>query len=562
MKAEIKTERGRERIFVNGEPILSDSYITYLTGKARYLDFAERGYRLFSFPAFFSSKTLNENAQYPAFGEGIFDMPLPKWEIFDRNVEKILEACPDAYIFPRVNLSPAEAWERENSDELCDIKKGEVARPCFASEALEAEMKRMLGLLIDHVKSADYREHIIGYQLASGNTEEWLPFDMAGCIGKRSRERFGRYRREKGITDSEAEYYGFLSEVTAELILRLAAFTKERTEGDLLVGTFYGYTLECPDRRLCHAALGRLLDSESIDFICSPVSYGQGRALGRDHGFMLPVDSLKLHGKLYMSENDTRTHMTRSPFPSNPYFDAPIFQPIGKDTAYEMLKLHYSRAMIRGVGHWWFDMFGGWYRDEDHLDLMAGFLEISREAAEIPSGGVSEIAVFVDERSFRYISDSSAGYSVCYDIREALGKIGAPYDIYLADDYDRVKDSYKLVILLEPEPTELSESIASDALALGKGLLRVTPQNAKEVTPEEIRRISRQNGVHLYFDEDTLVYVNESYIFAHFTKDGRHILKIPENCKLYDVLEKKYVAPELDGKAKTGILLKLERKNA
>ena len=216
MKAEIKTERGRERIFVNGEPILSDSYITYLTGKARYLDFAERGYRLFSFPAFFSSKTLNENAQYPAFGEGIFDMPLPKWEIFDRNVEKILEACPDAYIFPRVNLSPAEAWERENSDELCDIKKGEVARPCFASEALEAEMKRMLGLLIDHVKSADYREHIIGYQLASGNTEEWLPFDMAGCIGKRSRERFGRYRREKGMTklglhDSTAAIAGLVS---------------------------------------------------------------------------------------------------------------------------------------------------------------------------------------------------------------------------------------------------------------------------------------------------------------------------------------------------------------
>lgn len=558
MKAEIKRVCGRERIFVNGKPILSDSYITYFPEKACYCDFAKNGYNLFSFPAFFSSKTLNENAQYPAFGEGIFDTGTPKWEIFDENVRKILRACPDAYIFPRVNLSPTETWERKNPDELCDLKKGEIARPCFSSDALLCEMKRMLGLLIDHVIEADYSERIIGYQLASGNTEEWLPFDLLGSIGKRSRERFEWYIRENGQTDTDTEYYSFLSRVTADLICELASFAKQKTDRKLLIGTFYGYTLECPDRRLCHAALRTVLDSDDIDFICSPVSYAKRRELGRDHGFMLPVDSLKKSGKLYMSENDTRTHLTRTPFPDVSYFDAPIFAPNPKETTLEMLKLHYSRAMIRGVGHWWFDMWGGWYNDADYSALLKRFREVSACASELPSGSVSEIAVFVDEQAYSLISDSSAGYSVSYESREALGKIGAPYDIYLADDYNDVKHKYKVAVLLEPTPTELSEYIEADAEKRGFALVKITPDNAANITAQTLREICQENGVHLYFDEDIVVYVNESYLFTHFTRDGTHKIKMPFSCKLYDVIENKYIENELLARAKSGKLLRIE----
>ncbi len=560
MRAEIGKVNGRISILVNGESILADSYITYFTDKARYSDFSSAGYKLYSLPIFFSSKTLNERAQYPCFGEAIFDTGEPKWEILDKNIEKILTACPDALIFPRVNLSPTEAWERTHPDELCDYSMSEIARPCFSSDALADEMKRMLGLMIDHVKTAHYREHVIGYQLASGTTEEWLPFDYKGSIGLRSREAFAGCSEREGRKQSEEEYYGFLSEVTARLICELAAFTKEMTEGELLVGTFYGYTLECPDRQLCHAALRVILDSPDIDFICSPVSYAKGRGLGRDHGYMLPVDSLKKSGKLFMSENDTRTHLTRSPYPDNSYFDAPIFRPIPEHTATEMLKMHYARSMIRGVGHWWFDMWGGWY--DEHYTLMRKFLNISREAKDLPSGSVSEIAVYVDEHAYKHISDASVGYSVCYDSREMLGKIGAPYDIYLADDYDRVKDSYKLSVLLEPYPTELSRHIVKDAQLRGVGLVVVNAENISEITAGNMREICRRNGVHLYFDEDTVVYVNESYLFAHFTSDGVHKINMPYPCRLYDVIDEKYIGAQINAEAKCGKLFRLEKENA
>ncbi len=560
MRAEISEVNGRLSIFVNGERIITDSYITYFTHNARYSEFSGVGYKLYSLPVFFSSKTLNENAQYPCFGEAIFDTGEPKWEILDKNIEKILAACPDALIFPRVNLSPSEAWERAHPDELCDFGMTELARPCFSSRALAEEMKRMLGLMIDHVKTAHYREHVIGYQLASGTTEEWMPFDFKGSIGLRSREAFPLYAAREGIAQTEEEYYGFLSAVTAGLIRELAAFTKERTDGELLVGTFYGYTLECPDRKLCHAALREVIDSPDVDFLCSPVSYAKGRELGRDHGYMLPVDSLKKRGKLFMSENDTRTHLTRSPYPDNPYFDAPIFRPIPEDAAAEMLKMHYARSMVRGVGHWWFDMWGGWY--DGYAPLMQKFLNISREAAELPSGSVSEIAVFVDERAYKYIRDASVGYSVVYDSREALGKIGAPYDIYLADDYDEVKSKYKLAVILEPCATELSRYIERDAQARGMGLIKLNEESIEEMTSGRIREACRNSGVHLYFDEDVIVYVNESYLFAHFTRDGLHRLNMPYPCRLYDVMDEAYADCEISAKEKCGKLYRLEKDNA
>ena len=134
MKAEIKMHLGTLRIFVNGEILPPDAYITYFTDKNRYADFAEAGYKLYSLPIFFSSKTLNENSQTPCFGHPIFDGNEPDWDALDTDFHKILDACPEALIFPRMNVSLNETWERENPDELCDEGKVELHRPCFSSD--------------------------------------------------------------------------------------------------------------------------------------------------------------------------------------------------------------------------------------------------------------------------------------------------------------------------------------------------------------------------------------------------------------------------------------------
>lgn len=536
MKAEVKRHNGAVRLFVNGEIVPPDAYITYFTRNARYENFAEIGYKLFSLPVFLSSKTINENSQAPCFGEAIFDGDTPRWDVLDADFRKIIDACPDALIFPRVNVSPSEAWERANPEELCDTGKVALHRPCFSSDKWAEETMRLYGLTIDHIAASDYADHVIGYQFAAGNTEEWFSHDMRGSIGKRSREKFAEYCAKNGIPATTENYYGFLSDIVAKRICDLAAFTKERAGRNVVVGTFYGYVMNATERETCHHALERVLNCPDIDFLCSPVAYTNNRELGRDHACMLPSDSLREHGKLYFAENDTRTHLTYPPYPDNPYFQQAVFQPKKFEDTVEMLKLHYARALIHGYAHWWFDMWGGWYDDPTYMGLMNDFLRISESAAEKPLGSVSEIAVFVDEGAFKHVSDNDIGRKVVNYAKEVIGKIGAPYDSYLASDYGRVKDRYRAVILLDPYRTPLVDAILADTAQRGIGCLTVNIDN-HDVTPRELRDFCRDCGVHLYSEKDTVIYACESYLFVHTCSAGTPDLKLPDGKKLLPLLD-------------------------
>ena len=527
MKAEIKRVNGTLRLFVGGEMISPNAYITYFTNKSRYEDFADAGYKLFSVPVMFSSKTFNENSQAPCFGRAVFDGEDPRFDVVDDDIRKILAACPDALIFPRLNLSLPERWEIANPDELCDTGKAEIHRPCFSSDLWFEETCMLLDSMIDHMSSSDYAEHIIGYQLAGGNTEEWFSFDQVGSIGKRSREKFAEYRALYSIEDTEAEYYGFLSRIVADRICDLASFARKKIGKDLLIGTFYGYTFECPSRVSCHHALDRVLECPDIDFICSPVSYAVNRVMGRDHGCMLPCNSLDLHGKLYFAENDTRTHLIEVPFPHLPYFQNPVFKPKEFGDTVEMLKLHYARALIHGYALWWFDMWGGWYAHPTYMQMMRDFLAITDASLKKDLSGASEVAVFIDEKAYKHLRDSTAGNLVAYKIREALGKIGAPYDCFLASDFDAVKEKYKAYILLEPTKTPLSESIEEYVRESKVGCFKITVENC-DVTPTELREFCKRCGVHIYSEKDAVIYANQSYLFVHTCSDGKLDISMPE----------------------------------
>ena len=543
MKAEIREYKGALRLFVNGEIIAPDAYMTYFIENSRYEDFAGAGYKLFSLPIFFSSKTMNENSQAPCFGKPIFDSEEPDWESFDALFRHVLEACPDAIIFPRMNLSPNETWERANPDELCDEGAVELHRPCFSSDKWANEMARKFGMAIDHVEASDYADHVVGYMFAAGNTEEWFSHDNKGSIGKRSREKFAERCEKDGIEATEENYFAFLSDIVAERICTLATFARSKIGRDKLVGTFYGYTFETPWRESCHHSLDKVLECEDIDFLCSPVSYASDRNLGRDHACMLPCDSLRLHGKLYFSENDTRTHLTGVPFPELPYFQNPVFKPKKYDDTIEMLKLHYCRSMIHGYAHWWFDMWGGWYNDPIYMGEMREFLEISKEAIKKPLGSVSEIAVFIDEKCYKYCKNNHSGMALAYHFRDVLGKIGTPYDVYLASDYELVKDKYKAVILIEPHPTDLLDSIKADAECRGGGCYKVNMDNLSATTTEVFRELCIKNGVHLYVESDAVVFVNESYVFVHCEGQKLPEINMPDGKSLKSLFDSEATKP-------------------
>ena len=525
MRSSVQNYRGVPTLFINDRPIPGFAYITYRTYNNRYPQFADLGCTLFSMPVFFGGQTINETTQIPPMAPGIFDRDTPDFSLFDDDVQKILDACPTAYIFPRVNLSLPKQWELDHPDECCDFAYGDHPRACFSSDLWAEETKRLLGLFLDHIDAAPYREHIVGYQLAGGNTEEWFPFDMRGSVGKRSREAFAAYCAEHRLAGNAEEQRYFYSVMIAKRITEFCAYVKEKTARQLVVGCFYGYTMECPAPEQGHHALGMLLSSDNVDFLCSPVSYANLRPIGMDHANMLPIDSVKLHGKLYFAENDTRTHLSQAPN-ALPAYNGPIwFGPAAEQTL-EIMRMHFSRALTHGHAMWWFDMWGGWYDDERYLSLLRRCREITADAMENDRVSKSEIAVFVDESA--YCREGAVGH-LNYAIRKTLGMIGAPYDIYLIDDYEAVKSRYRACIFLQPAPTDAVTAAIADA---ADRALVLTPQDA-DIPADKLRAFCMTQGVSILC-ADAVVYQCGSYVFLHACRDGTHTLSIPDGMVLRD----------------------------
>jgi len=241
--ATVKTENGGQVLYVNGKAVNRLSYMVYYTQNACFDDFANAGYKLFSVPVFFGTNTISEATHIPPIAKGIFDGDVPDYSEYDKNIKAITDACPDAYILPRVNVSPSREWELSHPDELNDTGREpfmDCRRFCFASDVWADEIKRTLKLFVEHIESMPYASNVIGYHLATGQTEEWMAFDVKGSRGKRSHEKFA----QSGIEKTEENYYKFLSDVIADRICEFSQYVKKLTDGRMLAGAFYGYTFE------------------------------------------------------------------------------------------------------------------------------------------------------------------------------------------------------------------------------------------------------------------------------------------------------------------------------
>lgn len=523
-------------LYINGEPIEGISYLSYVAEKSCYEEFVQRGYRLFSVPAFFGGQTTNEVSQFPVPVKPIYDAEVPDYKEFDEQMEKIIRACPDAYVFPRVNVSVPKKWEEAHPEEVNDTGTDQFPdrkRACFSSDLWAEEVKRLLKMFIQHVEEMHYCDNIIGYQVAGGNTSEWFPFDQKGSIGKRSREKFTFYRKENNLSDTVENYYQFLSEITAQRICEFSSYVKELTGNRLVVGAFYGYTYELCGRWNTHHALRTILSCSDVDFICSPIGYMGGRKAGVDHPYMVALDSLKLHGKLYFVELDTRTHLTGPPN-NLPFYNTSIWKGPEYEVTYNILKMHFAKMFINTHAGWWFDMWGGWYSDKRYMELMERFCDISKEYVDSPPKPAAEIAVFADEKAFAFLEEGKIGEEVCSSIRHALGLMSLPYAKYLDTDFELVVDKYKAVISLVPYRTSDSEKLRRFCEKEQLPFLEITEENAS-ITAGKLRTFAKNAGVHVYADRDAAVEANEQFISLHTTQAGTYHLYVPEGGKLYDM---------------------------
>ena len=232
---------------------------------------------------------------------------------------------------------------------------------------------------------------------------------------------------------------------TARSQVFFAQAIKERYQGEKLTGAFYG-SFGCTDFFDGSTAGGvlEILDSGVMDFLAAPGVY-VNRQPGGFTGQREVTDSFSLRGRLFIVEEDTRTHL------EVPHFRA-MFDYYDIEDTVNVLKRDFGRNLCENLPAWWYDhhVGGGRYKDADIYKLFAQQTKIAKESLCLPDRRKgNEIALIYDEESIHAISNQSTKELVEYFNNYEVARIGAGADRYFHNDLsDPDMPDYKLYIFL------------------------------------------------------------------------------------------------------------------
>lgn len=561
LKSEIRICNGVPSLWIDGTPTSAMAYTTYFEERSCCADFAEAGYRIFFVNASFTASPINStHTGFTPFRTGVFENPqLPDYSDFENAVYKILELCPNAVLFPRIYISMPKWWTEMHPDESVPTPKGGNREALF-SEAFQRDGAALLFRFIQHVKSSDYADRIGGWQICGGQTQEWFHHDTNGSLGKAAEAPYHRWVKEhcgednatlpksddflyNGFAKNEDEnvkrYARFGNEAVAETIEYFAKTIKEQTNREQIVGTFYGYSFENGNSVLFGShALKCLIDSTNLDFFSSPNAYTDNRSFGIDWADMMPVDSIKLHGKLAFIECDIRTHLTQAVQSARPgEYPDEIYKtkdgvslwagPPTPELSREALRKCFAHQITKASGIWWFDMWGGWYADPILMQDLAEMKNIyDRKAISGNHLFPSEAVLFSDERGYANLFSRSPHLKGIMGTRTAMGNTGVPYDSCMAEDADTVLKHYKAAVFPFPVPSEAGEHAIKLCEKMGVPYIRATAEHY-ELTTDEIRKFYQDTGIHFYTAETDVVYAGNGYVGLHSANGGMKRVRLP-----------------------------------
>lgn len=565
-------------IEVNGKIHSPIAYTTYFDECGKWSDFIKCGYKMFFVNVSFTDLPINNTTGFTPFRTGVFETDVPDFSEFDEMVKQIIGECPDALIFPRINISMPRKWINDNLSETVETPSGN--RESLCSDKFMLDGSELLKTLVIHIRSSDYAEKIAGYQLCGGTTQEWIHHDLYGSFSETGIRKFREWMLEKyGVSDIEiknksdfekeenfeiySKYCEFCNETTPKTVEYFAKALKEFIDYEQIVGVFYGYSGFVSDPLWGLHGLSSIVSSPYIDFFSSPCCYDDKRNLGLDWGDMIPVDSVKLHGKLCFIECDIRTHLTKRMQESRPglYSDRfyNTFDDEGNRTVWcgpESLSLSvsairkvFAHQLTKASGVWWFDMWGGWYDDKKimaELNKMQYVAESSsmKDINGLPS---AETVLFIDEKGYSNIDRHNIIRDSTNQIRVAMGNTGVPFDTYMVEDAEKVIHKYKFVIFTAPVPSRCGKSAVELCEKMNIPYLSSTKEKYYYST-EELRKILVSHGIHCYNTENNVVYSANGFLGIHNRNEGEIKITLPKKYKiknLFDEDKKTYESDEI-----------------
>ncbi len=504
-RAEVKFHNGRPVLHLNGEPIFAAIHWVSAPRPDGW-DFALQtklnrgtGIRIYAFDVGRGTEWIGPSA---ASGKP------HDFSTLAARFGRVLDADPEALFHLRIHLETGhgDGWEKAYPGECEVLSDGRLNGQSFASEVWREQAVDFLRAYAAALARAGLAERVVAYQVGAGHTGEWVKGEssmhaLCGDYSEPMRRHFRNWLRirygndlpalRRGWNDPQAvfdkaevppaadqlqaqkytfrdpaaegrvvDYFRCLAELCADRVIDFCGAVKEATGGTRLAGAFYGYLMdlawnggffrERPDsdfstyQRSGHLGLRRVLESAHVDFLVSPYSYGF-RGIGGDGPSMLPAESVRLHGKLLLVEDDTRTHVDAEDLHYGRAADLP--------ESLAILRRNLAQDLTHGEGVWW----AGWKvdpaKEPSFAVLLRDFHRLGTWALSLDLAPSADVAVLVDDESFFYESPRyNLDIPLIFQQRLwGLPKMGTPFDLYLLDDLlaDRLK-SYRLYVFLNP----------------------------------------------------------------------------------------------------------------
>ena len=534
---------------------------------------------------FFAANAINslgfEYCKYPLIWTGVKTYD---FDAYDKQVDDLLTADPQARLLCMIDLNTPYWLTRRFAYDSYDVISHAASDPQWLSLTTEWMLA-----FIEHSEKK-YGDKIDAYILSGGGTSEWYEYDR----GKSSRVKNTAWRawcereglsfdndvptesalrkaiHENVVYDPVTEsdkinYWRFHNAIIADAILHFAKTAKSNIGKGKEIGVFFGYNLVGENKIVSfgHLDYERVMASPDIDFFISPGTYND-RMMGGGSGPQLVLGTVQQYGKRYLHEIDHRTHATGRP---------EGWKTQAEDEA--GLKREAAFALIHNASMWWFDMWGGWYQKEETRQLIGRLKHISDSYANDNSPSVAEVLLVTDPQSLYYVNETMPHTSeMAYKFHNKLNRRGTPFDVVSFNDLPVLDMSrYKVVclpatLLITPERAEALKRhvlnsgrtviwVYAPGICDGKtldvtrvkqwtgteyrtegpatvameGWKSVYAFEYKTLTPEVLRTIIKQAGVHLYVDGECPVYANERLLAVHTKEGGEQTIRLPRICK-------------------------------
>ena len=415
----------------------------------------------------------------------------PDFEHGERLLRLFTDVDPEAKFLVRLVIGPHAGWKEfqpwgeaglADRTRYADGTLGDVS---FASDHFGRPTDEQLRKIVAHYEASAFGERMIAYHCGGDHSEmfersyrwkgpdyspantvrfrTWLRGEYASdaelqqawhspaaslaaaAIPRPDADRFPMRqttdRRVPVFYDPQQQrdwidYSLYYNELMSDYVIRWARIVKEVTSGKKLTIAFYGYLFTLPGSISGHLGLHKVLHCDALDILSSPYDY-YDRAPGGTANFVTPVDSIELHGKLWINEDDARTHLM-DPEVVNQSKASLLKVNLPNNMAQTLGVLDRNIAAVHahGCGIWWMDLIAaGSFNSPEIWEMIQRRMPL---LAPDPDGGsiTPEVAVVVDEASKMYLrADLEFNERNLYQVRDGALKTGATIGYYLLEDY-------------------------------------------------------------------------------------------------------------------------------